>query len=279
MRPEVICIGNLSRDTVKFNGKITQSIGGPVYYMSQVFTENNINHALIGNADREFNFDKGSYLNLSGIQHSQTTAEIKIDIDNPENTCVENYPGKINLNKIPKNLLDCRYLAISTIFEDIDPTHIKVLKNKNNIVALDIQGFTRTLNDEKKVIRKKFDLSLLRGIDILKLNNLEFVTLFDSDIKKLLEFAKGNHVKNVILSKNKNGVYFYDCSLGDFSFIRTIPLNNVDNTGSGDMLLASFICFLINGYEPLKAIENAQKYVLDKLIKRKNQLSEVKNEL
>ena len=259
---EIICIGNSSIDTIVFDKKRYKKKGG-IHYISKILSENKIKHRIIGVVGDDFNFKDSPYADVSYLQRSKTTTSILIDKDKND-VKLFSYSGKINTN-LPKDLLENSIVIISTIFEDISLNFVNKLKKDYNAkIFLDVQGFTRDYNDKGEILRKIFDPSLLKDIDVLKLNKSEFNLLFKDQEKMISEAIKLN-IKIIILTLGKEGIKYYNNK--KIVYLKTQPIETVENIGSGDRILAGFFSKVYWGMDDLEAIKESQKEVLENLKK------------
>jgi hypothetical protein len=251
---KILLIGNLSIDKIHINNKIIQNLGGGPYYGNKALSYLGIKTKIISSCG-EFDINNIKDDNFSII-------DIFNENNNEEYGIVSKYSGQIDYNLLKKDL-DSDLIIISTIFEDISIETLSKIRNESNaIIALDMQGFMRNKDINKKIVKNKINLDFLKYVDIVKFNNNELSMQFNDDSYiNSLEKIKNQGPKIVILTKGKEGVEILDNGLYKFSGEEIKAEHFV---GAGDMFLAFFSYF----YVSTRDTEISGKMALENLNKK-----------
>ncbi len=258
---DIVCLGNLTKEIIHFQGRTTSQVGGPVRFLAKALTENNISCGMVSKIGIDCDISILGNINTDGIQIGEETTRIDIYEDG-ENTqgIVRSYSGKIDFAKIPKDYYNAGLYIVSTILDDVPSDLIQTIKLLNKKVALDLQGYVR--------VDLKQSLRLLPFVDYLKLNQKELEMVSgNSNTTKSLEFLLKKMGEGIIiLTKGSSGVEIYSNNRRES--LNTVPIERVQTVGTGDLFFGFLMAKVYNGEEVIRAAEAAQKYVHEELCRR-----------
>ncbi len=140
------------------------------------------------------------------------------------------------------------HVIISPVFKEVSHKLVELLTNLFD-VSIDIQGFIRDSDDKGRIFHVKFPDSLYKmQYNVFKLSEDELDYI---QIEQL-------NSKYIIVTNGREGAMLY---LEDSKFnIPAYALDNVDETGSGDIFLYLFIFGLSKSLDPVDACIYASAY-------------------
>src|SRR3989338_9733442 len=126
---DVVCLGNLTKETIYFQGRTTSQVGGPICFLAKALTVNNISCGIVSKIGIDCDITIFKNINTDGIQIGEETTRIDIYEDG-ENTqgIVRSYSGKIDSAKIPRDYYDAGLYIVSTILDDVPSDLIQTIK-------------------------------------------------------------------------------------------------------------------------------------------------------
>jgi hypothetical protein len=158
---------------------------------------------------------------------------------------------------------------LGSVYHEFDNKKIiETIRSKSDFIALDAQGFFRYVTSNGDIIFKRWkNPEILANIDCLKISEKEasFLGLginLHQIVEKLLDFS----IKIVLLTRGRKGVILgVKKSPSEDIHIYKIPTYPVtkliNETGAGDILLFSFIAYLIIYKNEVDAIAFATSVV------------------
>ena len=246
-RYDSFVIGHISIDENIYQGEAVKEIGGAVFYSS--CASHAIGHK-IGILTKLSQQDK-KYLeaftipqeNITALDSKNTTSirNIYHSADRERRTCTAlSIADPFTIDDVPDNIASQIYHFAGLISGEFDSEMIKFLHNKGR-VALDVQGFLRTVVENKEMVfidweKKK---EYLTYIDYLKTDAAEAEIMTGTeDRKKAAEILFGWGTKEIMITHNKevliyNGKKHYTCPLK--------PRNLSGRTGRGDTCFSAYI--------------------------------------
>jgi len=257
-RYDSFVMGHISIDENIYQEKAVKEIGGAVFYSSCA------SHAIgykIGVLTKLFPEDR-KYLeaftipkeNITALDSKNTTSirNIYLSADRERRTCTAlSIADPFTIEDMPNNIDSQIYHFAGLISGEFDSGMIKFLHNRGK-VALDVQGFLRTVGKNKEMLFKdwKEKKEHLPYINYLKTDAAEAEIMTGTkDRKKAAEILFGWGVKEIMITHNKevliyNGKKHYTCPLK--------PRNLSGRTGRGDTCFSAYITERLN-----KDIEDA----------------------
>ncbi|MDP8888145.1 MAG: PfkB family carbohydrate kinase [Thermoproteota archaeon] len=248
-------------DTIKStDGRVTESIGGPVCYC--------------GITGRRFGFDVSLVTKVgndlpkelfSMLQNNDIILSDNMRVDAPTTKFQIHSQGDsrqlllcdkckpISVEDIQDMKVDC-WLASPVIDElpqDVLAT-IKQNRGEKNFVMLDPQGYLRVVDYKGSVTLKEkleFDLS---GINAIKVDNQEMAAL-TGGLQGLdgMEALQSNGIEFVIYTEHR-AIHLLHKKM--HYWLSVDDVETVDSTGVGDILCASFSCAYLKEKDPIWAI-------------------------
>jgi len=246
-RYDSFVIGHISIDENIYQGEAVKEIGGAVFYSSCASYA--IGHKIgiltkLSSQDRKY---LEAFIipqeNITALDSRNTTSirNIYNSADRERRTCTAlSIADPFTIDDVPDNIDSRIYHFAGLISGEFDSEMIKFLHNKGR-VALDVQGFLRTVVENKEMVfidwKKKKEY--LPYIDYLKTDAAEAEIMTGTkDRKKAAEILFGWGTKEIMITHNKevliyNGKEHYTCPLK--------PRNLSGRTGRGDTCFSAYI--------------------------------------
>ena len=244
---DTFIMGHISKDENIFQGKTVNETGGAVVYSS-------CSSYAIGHKTgilTKLSFKDGKYLkifpilkeNIITLDSKNTTSirNVYHSADRERRTCTAlSVADPFTIDDIPDNIDSRIFHFAGLISGEFNNEMIKFLHNRGKI-ALDVQGFLRTVGENKEMIFKdwKEKKEYLPYIDYLKTDAAEAEIMTGTkDRKKAAEMLFGWGAKEIMVTHNKevliyNGKKDYTCPLK--------PRNLSGRTGRGDTCFSAYI--------------------------------------
>ena len=239
-------------DTIVYENEQYDAPGGPASYCSltarkqkhdvNLYTKFGPNYPLE-------EFFKENKINIPDALSSQPTTRFKIELNGSDRKLfVENMCDKINFVDN-----DNDGVIISPVFDEIPlETYLKI-KNPDNFIFLDPQGFLREKNSNNEISLKRTSLDL-SNINAIKMNPDELYALTgltgNDGIKQLQKLG----IEYVIYT-NKQEISLL---VKDKLYTIFLPkMNLTDTTGIGDIFCSTFVCTMLKEKDFLWALSFA----------------------
>jgi len=125
---------------------------------------------------------------------------------------------------------------------DIDPAALRLLRKSNLPIFLDVQGYTRMVQNKKVHPCVSSHLAAgLRPAQIIKANGIEHQAMLDFYQLDLAELMVRFKIEEYVVTMGKNGGFVRTRSGRTFEYAAH-PVNSaVDSTGAGDVFFAAYI--------------------------------------
>lgn len=244
---DTFIMGHISIDENIYQGEAVKEIGGAVFYSS--CASHAIGHKIgiltkLSRRDRKyleaFSISKED---ITALDSRNTTSirNIYHSADRERRTCTAlSVADSFTIEDMPNNVDSQIYHFAGLILGEFNNEMIKYLHNKGK-VALDVQGFLRTVGENKEMVFKdwKKKKEYLPYIDYLKTDAAEAEIMTGTkDRKKAAEMLFGWGAKEIMITHNKevliyNGKKHYTCPLK--------PRNLSGRTGRGDTCFSAYI--------------------------------------
>jgi len=255
---DTFIMGHISKDENVFQGKTVNETGGAVVYSScssyaigyktGILTKLSFKdekHLEIFSILKEniITFNSKNTTSIRNIYHTE---------DKERRTCTAlSIADPFGISDIPDNIDSQIYHFAGLICGEFDSKMIKFLHSKGKI-ALDVQGFLRTVGENKEMVFKdwKEKKEYLPYIDYLKTDVAEAEIMTGvKDRKMAAEMLFRWGAKEIMITHNEevliyNGKKYYTCPLK--------PRNLSGRTGRGDTCFSAYITERLN-----KDIEDA----------------------
>ena len=239
-------------DTIVYENDQYEAPGGPASYCSltarkqkhdvNLYTKFGQNYPL-----EEF-FKENKIITPEALS-SKTTTKFRIELNNSDRKLfVENMCDKINFIEN-----DNDGTIISPVFDEISLETYSQIKNSNNFVLLDPQGFLREKNSNNEISLKRTSLDL-NNIDAIKINSDELYALTgltgNDGIKQLQKLG----IEYVIYTNNQE----ISLLVKDKLYTIFLPkMTLTDTTGIGDIFCSTFVCTMLKEKDFLWALSFA----------------------
>jgi len=257
-RYDSFVMGHISIDENIYQGEAVREIGGAVFYSS--CASHAIGHRIgiltkLSRRDRKyleaFNIPKED---ITALDSRNTTSirNIYHSADRERRTCTAlSVADPFTITDIPDNIDSQIYHFAGLISGEFDSEMIKFMHNKGK-VALDVQGFLRTVGENKELLFKDWEKKreYLPYINYLKADAVEAEIITGvKDRKKAAKMLFGWGAKEIMITHNEevliyNGKKYCTCPLK--------PKNLSGRTGRGDTCFGAYITERLN-----KGVEEA----------------------
>ena len=246
-RYDTFIMGHISIDENIYQGEAVKEIGGAVVHSSCTSYAIGYKTGIL----TKLSFQDKSYLKAFTIPeedifalNSKNTTSIRniyYSADRERRTCTAlSVADPFTIDDIPDNINSQIYHFAGLISGEFDNKMIKFLHNRGKI-ALDVQGFLRTVGENKEMIFKdwKEKKEYLPYIDYLKTDAAEAEIMTGTkDRKKAAKMLFGWGAKEIMITHNKevliyNGTKYYAYPLK--------PRNLSGRTGRGDTCFSTYI--------------------------------------
>jgi len=246
-RYNTFIMGHISIDENIYQGEIVKEIGGAVVHSS--CTSNAIGRKtgiltklsfLDKNCLEAFTIPEEDIFALNS-KNTTSIRNIYHCVDRERRTCTAlSIADPFTIEDVPSNIDSQIYHFAGLISGEFDNEMIKFLHNKGKI-ALDIQGFLRTVGENKEMLFKDWEKKkeYLPYIDYLKTDAAEAEIMTGTkDRKKAAKMLFEWGAKEIMITHNKevliyNGRKYYTYPLK--------PRNLLGRTGRGDTCFSAYI--------------------------------------
>ncbi|MCY4490747.1 MAG: PfkB family carbohydrate kinase, partial [Thaumarchaeota archaeon] len=143
---------------------------------------------------------------------------------------------------------DC--FLVSPICGEISADTFSKIKADSKFILTDPQGFLRDVEAQKTITLRKTDVDL-SGIDAVKVNYDEGVSLTGTSGDDMMKSLQGRGIKYVIFTDKTN----VSMLVKDKIYSITLPNKEIyDTTGIGDIFCATFCCTMLKERDFLWAL-------------------------
>ncbi|HBY57021.1 MAG TPA: ribokinase [Candidatus Atribacteria bacterium] len=251
-RYDTFIIGHISIDENIYQGEVIKEIGGAVVHSS--CTSYAIGHKTgiltkLSFQDKDcleaFTIPKEDIFALSS-KNTTSIRNIYYSADKERRTCIAlSIADPFTIDDIPNNIDSQIYHFAGLISGEFDNEMIKFLHHKGK-VALDVQGFLRTVGENKEMIFRDWEKKkeYFPFIDYLKTDAAEAEIMTGTkDRKKAAKMLFSWGAREVMITYNKevliyDGEKYYTCPLK--------PRNLTGRTGRGDTCFSAYITERLN---------------------------------
>ena len=249
---DTFIIGHISIDKNIYQGEAVKEIGGAVFYSSCASYA--IGHKIgiltkLSFQDKDcleaFTIPEEDIFAL-GSKNTTSIRNIYHSADRERRTCTAlSVADPFIIDDIPDNIDSQIYHFAGLISGEFDSKMIKFLHSKGKI-ALDVQGFLRTVGENKEMLFKDWEKKkeYLPYIDYLKTDAAEAEIMTGTKDRKIAaEMLFGWGAKEIMITHNKealiyNGKKHYTCPLKQ--------RNLSGRTGRGDTCFSAYITERLN---------------------------------
>ncbi|HIQ03229.1 MAG TPA: hypothetical protein EYH40_02275 [Desulfurococcales archaeon] len=250
MKDCVVFVGSFTRDIIDD----TYTIGGPPYYGSIALVYYGCDTIVVISPVEEdhIRFARSMGLELIITGSSVPVFELKYISDTDREVRLLRRGSTIN---IPSELLESfskSLIIVNPVYREVNLELLRILRNYASILAIDIQGFVRTVDDKGSISIKwtsdVYEVIGLADIYHLDLYEIPICNSIEEAVRYLTEYSKGI----VLVSHGEEGLV---ASIdGELIYVPALPGISGNSTGAGDILLSITAYEIYKGTEPLKAI-------------------------
>jgi len=239
-------------DTIVYENEQYEAPGGPASYCSltarkqkhdvNLYTKFGSNYPL-----EEF-FKENKIITPDALS-SKITTKFRIELNNSDRKLfVENMCDKINFIENNDD-----GTIISPVFDEISSETYSQIKNSNNFILLDPQGFLREKNNSNEISLKRTSLDL-NNINAIKMNSDELYALTGLTGNDGLKQLQKLGIEYVIYT-NKQEISLL---VKDKLYTIFLPkMTLTDTTGIGDIFCSTFVCTMLKEKDFLWALSFA----------------------
>ena len=242
---DIACIGNYTKDTIVSPSGTRQVDGGAVNYAAHAVGSMNLDVAVVIHLAKEDSrvIDRFNDLGIDCfVEYTPHSTLMKLeypthDVDQ-RNLSVAATAGSITAEDV--RFLNAKAMVIGTSLRDeISLEAIETLRQKDTLVAADVQGFLRVLQGEKIEHQPWPEMgAVLSKLDILKTDGkeAEFIT-GESNVTKAAAKLIDMGPREVLIT-HRDGVLIYNGDGG--KQVKFYPKQIIGRSGRGDTCLASY---------------------------------------
>jgi len=243
---DVVCIGNYTKDTIISPAGTTYVDGGAVNYSAHAAARLGAKVAVVTHLASEDErvvekFTQSGIDCLPTYTPQSTLMRLEYPTTNPDirNLSVTGTAGSITANEIER--LQAKSAVIgSSLRGEVGLDVIQALREKNILVAVDVQGYVRVLREQELKYEPWDEMAdTLALVDILKSDAVEAEYLTGkSDIYEASRVFAAMGPKEIILTHKKGVLVYADEKFFDRQFH---PQNLNGRSGRGDTCVGAYV--------------------------------------
>ena len=248
---DLLCIGNYTKDTIISPTGTKHVDGGAVRYAAHAAAKLGVKTAVVTRLAEEDSRVVDQF-KQSGIDcfpvytPSSTLMKLEYPTTNPDirNLSVAATAGNITTSQV-KDLQAKAAVIGSSLRGEVGLDIIQALKQKDSLIAVDVQGYVRVLRGEELKYEPWDEMpGTLAMVDILKSDAVEAEFLTgENDIRKAARFFAGMGPKEIVLT-HKDGVLIY--AGGKFTDIGFFPARLDGRSGRGDTCIGTYVAMRLS---------------------------------
>lgn len=248
---DLIVVGHLTIDLIKFGELERKEMGGPPAYAMAGPALGMKDIGIVSRVGRDFpqpyyNRLVASGLNLKGLsQNKETTQFTNIyDQEGGRTQRVDAVAGRLTIRDVPASYWDTEWIHISPVINETDSSLIPEAKKHDSKVSVDVQGFVRTRKDQDtEIIGCAWEMfhEHAARIDVLKADTHELCQLAqESTFEEAAKVIHSMGVPIILITRGQKGSFLSVDE--ELHKIPAITANIVrDHTGSGDVFSIGFL--------------------------------------
>ena len=243
---DVLYIGNYTKDTIISPAGTKYVDGGAVNYAAHAAAKLGLNVAVVTHLAKEDDrvvekFTRSGIDCYPTYTPQSTLMKLEYPTTNPDirNLSVAGTAGSITASEVED--LDAKAAVIgSSLRGEVGMDVIRVLKDKNMLVAVDMQGFVRVLRGvELKYEPWEEMQSTLAHVDVVKSDAVEAEHLTgETDIFKAAKYYADMGPREIVLT-HKDGLLIY--ADGKFHEMNFYPARLDGRSGRGDTCVGTYV--------------------------------------
>jgi len=243
---DVVCIGNYTKDTIISPAGTTYVDGGAVNYSAHAAARLGAKVAVVTHLASEDErvvekFTQSGIDCLPTYTSQSTCMRLEYPTTNPDirNLSVTGTAGSITANEV--NSVQAKSAVIgSSLRGEVGLDVIQALREKNILVAIDVQGYVRVLREQELKYEPWDDMAdTLAQVDVLKSDAVEAEYLTGkSDIFEAAKAFAAMGPKEIVLTHKEGVLVYADKKFYDRQFY---PQNMNGRSGRGDTCVGSYV--------------------------------------
>ena len=248
---QIAFIGHYTKDTIVSSSGTRVVNGGAFNYGANVAARMDLNTLAVTMLSREDDsvireLKKLGVKMITTWTPESTCLTLEYPSDNPDERViyVTGWAGAFSQKEIQS--IEAKVIVVgASMREEVSPEIIKLLAQKESVLAADIQSFLR-VNDNGKLIAKQWPerKEVLSCIDVLKTDAVEAELLTgEKDIKKAAFLIRDMGPREVIITHREGLLVLAEGDVHNASFF---PRKLIGRSGRGDTCLAAYMSKRIN---------------------------------
>lgn len=249
---EIVVVGHLSRDLIVTPEKSQEALGGSTAYAMLAPAIGAFGSGIVSKVGEDFEEDylrilNASGLNLSGLitEGSKSTRFVnRYDANGNRLQSVDAIAPPIRPSDLSDDHLEATIIHFSPLTaNEIDIECIRLSKSSGALTSLDVQGYLRSVNDDRQVVSRIWDErdKILGLVDVVKFHESELLAAF----KVKSELAAASYVltlgpRIVLVTRDCRGSVIYTRN-SQIEIPLVMARSQVDTTGCGDTYSIGFL--------------------------------------
>lgn len=242
---DVVCIGNYTKDTIISPAGTTYVDGGAVNYAAHAAVRLGLKVVVVTHLSTEDKrvvekFTQSGIDCLPTYTPQSTYMRLEYPTTNPDirNLFVTGTAGSITASEV-ENLHTKSAVIGSSLRGEVGLDVIQALREKDILVAADVQGYIRVLRDKELKYEPWSEMpETLALVDILKTDAVEAEYLTgEKDIRKAAQVFAAMGPKDIVLTHKEGLLVFAENQFFDRRFY---PQNMNGRSGRGDTCLGTY---------------------------------------
>jgi sugar/nucleoside kinase (ribokinase family) len=259
----IAVIGSTTIDEIISRGRCRLKIGGVTTYSGITYSRHGIRTSVVTNVaghDRDLvKRLQAQQITVFNGRTPVTTHFIHGFHAGKQKQKVSQCAESINHRQVAENLNNIGAVHLGPLHaSDIDLDAILPLAGLRCFVILDIQGYTRAIQDKSVCLSVSKQLPpVLRLSQIVKANQMEYEAVLDFFRMDLTTIMNQHHISEFIVTSGKKGGFVQKIS-GEKIRYKAAEIHTVaDSIGAGDIFLAAYV---IGRFMKRQSIRAACKY-------------------
>jgi sugar/nucleoside kinase (ribokinase family) len=248
---KLIVVGSITEDHIITPDDESSFIGGVPVYAASVAKALAAPIGVVSKVGTDFQIKNLTILkkldaDLSGFKIAGSTSmafENRYDKKGKRTQKVLSTSEKIKFKDIPHVYFQAPCIHLGPVYNEIDEQLIIAIKDQFNVVSLDGQGFTRTVENSNGTVQLEpwFDYKkYFPLVDVLKVDDTELKAITGTTrLREAIKLALEASVKLLVITRAYKGAIIYHGRKRHD--IPAIPTDVVDATGAGDTFITAFL--------------------------------------
>ena len=237
---DAIVVGNITEDILNLkNGVKNRTLGGGATYASFCLRGLGSKVGIVSRVAKDFPYlDKFRGIDLGGLRFSKETTTFEHIYDErakPRKIKILKDAGKIEAEDLPMKYYNAKSVIFTPVFHEIEPHTM----SRFNTGGYDSLATLSELGDKNSTVKNCLPDNLVFDVDIIKIGEDEF-RVFGNSFKVSKRLSSPS-LRAILITLGKKGSLVYDRLNLCWKKIPAFKVKTVDETGSGDVYLSSFL--------------------------------------